>query len=680
MKTTPGGLMKRFMYLVSLAVCGVMMSSVMAAAATCFTCHAPVGSTTDLRPVDGAYRNISTGAFKGSHAKHMPTATTLVSDCAACHTRAASYTTKHLDGFIQVSSVRYSKGKSFVQSGSPSLTLGTCAAASCHDDGKGNLVTTPPWGTSSAACSVCHAVVPATGNHTMHLTGTNYKKAVCADCHNGTVQGVSANATDHRDGNIDVYKTTAGDLGYLANKTKNTAGGTCATTYCHSSGQSANGLSAVPVYAATAPTWGSTVACGSCHATTGMSTGSHAQHIGGSNLIDCGSCHTGATASAYNATTHVDGSINVASGFTYANQGTPGNGYSSCSATVCHGTGATPVWGAVVMAGGVAADTCTKCHGTPTATGTINTANRYLVAPGDALGNGTGKVSATAKTGAHETHLRYLNGLSQQGTVDDRCTACHGALPTSGNHASGSAVPAFQGLATKGGAFTASYTPATTTCAVYCHNPAGTGGTLSAAAAGNSTAPVWTDSTYISDTLALKSATNCDRCHLSPNNSRALTAAYSHATIQLADDCTGCHGHNGGTGGAAGQQHMDGVKYGTAACDACHGYPPVRNITGLGVAGNFANAKLQDYSGGGGHHTSHLLATVTSVEGFTPCLPCHPNATHNTGGGIVARANVNVFDAYSAYRFDDRRSKRYNRTAQTCSNASCHFQPTPGWY
>ena len=213
----------------------------------------------------------------------------------------------------------------------------------------------------------------------------------------------------------------------------------------------------------------------------------------------------------------------------------------------------------------------------------------------------------------------------------------------------------------------------------YCHNPAGTGGTLDPANAGTGTSPSWTNSGYISN-APLKTQANCGVCHKSPGDP-GFTSNTTH-TASITQDCSGCHGHNGGTGGAAGQQHMDGIKHGIGSCNNCHGYPPMPQAEfSARSKGEFVDAKVENYAGGGGHHTSHLLATVSITEGFTPCLPCHPSGTHNQGGGTVVRANVdvNVDPADTTYRFDASRSKRYTAASMSCSNISCHFKPTSSW-
>ena len=465
-----------------------------AEAATCLTCHAAVGSTTDIRPVESTYRNITSGSIRGSHAKHIPTPTLDANTCTPCHgTAVASYQANHRDGFINVTSaagIGYSKKTTFPQSGSKDLVLGTCSAASCHDNGKGMLVTTPTWGASVPACTACHALVPEDGSHTKHVTGTLYKKALCADCHTGYVQGATA-AASHLNGTIDV---NAG--GYPSPKAKGSAPASCSTSYCHSSGQSADGLSATPVYSTV--TWGSTVTCGSCHATSGLATGTHAKHIAAAP--QCNYCHATSSDNSYNSTLHVNGQIDVTDQG-YSAGGTPGNGYGTCSTAACHGSIAPPVWGVNTNN-----TTCTKCHGTGTVD-PITSDNRHVVAPADPAATDKGQVSATAKTGAHQTHIRYLNGLSGQGNEDDRCSTCHGALPTSGLHVTQFGPPSnptstFSGLAktSTGGTMTPVYSAGS--CSnTYCHNPAGTNGTLDPLNAGTGTSPSWTNAGYLGDTL-----------------------------------------------------------------------------------------------------------------------------------------------------------------------------------
>lgn len=159
----------------------------------------------------------------------------------------------------------------------------------------------------------------------------------------------------------------------------------------------------------------------------------------------------------------------------------------------------------------------------------------------------------------------------------------------------------------------------------------------------------------------------CQGCHAVPAPGGIYPSDHDSTDPKV---CNGCHGHNNSTSSfsAAG------------GCANCHGYPPVASMAGYGVVGNFENAKAEDYAGGGGHHDTHLLSSITAGSGFTPCLPCHPASSHNQGKGAVSRSNVNVnLPEDVTYRFDENRSKRYEKLSMSCSNISCHFKPSPGW-
>jgi predicted CxxxxCH...CXXCH cytochrome family protein len=310
--------------------------------------------------VCGTCHKVSEGAglSSGSHEAHL--GTTGVAGCAECHTGAendasAYNSSNHVNNSIDVAN-------SYAAGGSPGNGYGKCSTGRCHDDGLGNSKNTPDWGTPGGGCSECHVDVPATGSHVKHVTTSNYNTADCGDCHNGAVRNTTAPA-QHIDGDIDVYDSSAGDLGYPQDVVKGGAPyNSCSTAYCHSSGQSTtDGSSSAPTYATV--TWGDAAACGTCHKVSegaGLTSGSHGEHLGTTGVNGCADCHTDAAddASAYNSSSHVDGSIDVAN--TYSLDGTPGNGYGTCSAASCHddGTGTpvvTPTWGS-------AATACTACH------------------------------------------------------------------------------------------------------------------------------------------------------------------------------------------------------------------------------------------------------------------------------------------------------------------------------
>jgi hypothetical protein len=279
------------------------------------------------------------------------------------------------------------------------------------------------------------------------------------------------------------------------------------------------------------------------------------------------------------------------------------------------------------------ASSCGNCHGNPPATAShSNIASYTSSAPSCA--------SCHVWTGpGGPTH--------NNGTVDlksgaSACTGCHGYPP-------GTAVL---------GAST--YTHTSSTC-TDCHDtPA---------------SPAQTATHRDGVVEVLTNATACSSCHSYPPASHATYNVVAGTT----PNCAACHTYTGFNG----PTHNNGAVdlNGDLACDTCHGYPPLpANILASRANGEFVNARVENYAGGGGFHASHLLPTLTADQGFTPCLPCHPSgATHNQGHGTVAQANVNVFDpADTSFRLNAGLPKVYNADT-TCSNVSCHFQPSPAW-
>jgi predicted CxxxxCH...CXXCH cytochrome family protein len=245
---------------------GTVPASFNAAAHTCsnVSCHADAYSTGSVTtPPWGTasacgtcHGSLASGApATGSHSSHMAASAT----CGSCHAGAVSGVsggTSHLDGNIDVTD-GYPVNVTKHPAGSG---YSTCTSASCHASAYGaGVATTPTWGTL-ADCGSCHPVAangaPATGSHAAHMTAG----AVCADCHSGAVQDTNG-GVQHTDGNIDVYKTTPGDLGYPQNVAKHAAGSgysSCSTASCHGTA-----------------TWGvvGAITCVTCHAA--LQTGTH---------------------------------------------------------------------------------------------------------------------------------------------------------------------------------------------------------------------------------------------------------------------------------------------------------------------------------------------------------------------------------------------------------------------
>lgn len=364
---------------------------------------------------------------------------------------------------------------------------------------------------------------------------------------------------------------------------------------------------------------------------------------------------------------------------------------------------------------------CNSCHGASSYAGTIDASNRYLAAPPETAYTaltggitGVGQVSNNPKVGAHQTHLRLFNGFTNYSTIDYRCGNCHsGSVPSDFVHADGTSSPVFANLAIRNGA-SPTFNSGNLTCSnTYCHNPAGAG-ILASANKGNAIQPSWTSATLLAP-ASTKSVANCSKCHLVPDGSGAngFTFQGSHGTIttdtQPANDCSGCHGHNGDATGAVGQRHMDGIRYAAGYCNSCHSYDTKSGVWGTD--------KPTDYGGFGkaiGAHAKHIDYLKTrytpnitldpvadSTAGFGAgqaakiCGVCHTNdkAKHMVGdrvidfGGNSSGGNTDstVFGTVNQkIRLVSGTAALYNgssttSTGKTCSNLSCHYFTTPDW-
>ena len=637
--------------------------------------------------------HLSTTLASGSHTKHLASDT----NCGSCHTGATATTyasTSHVDTLIDVTAAL-----SYTNQGAAGNGYSTCATNSCHNNGTtGAQVPTAAWGATVAACTACHALVPATGAHAKHVTTTAFKKTLCIDCHAGAVSGSNAGA-NHLNNNVDV---AAG--GYPASTAKHAAGtyaGNCSTVYCHSSGQgTANGVTVLPTYAPIA--WGTAgpLACNVCHLSTTLASGSHAPHLASST--NCGNCHTGATATTYASTAHVDTLIDVAAGFGYTNQGAAGNGYSSCSGTAngCHGSVTTLPWGVSTSSA-----SCTKCHGKATPLANYS-ASAQQAAPGYAQSAGgpyTNGVSATAAYGAHDAHVRAVN---QYTTREVLCTDCHGALPPSGSHASGATNFAWSNMAKNVGTTfeprTAPLSPsysAGSCSAVYCH---GDGGVF-LGTQGTDPTPQWTNQTYL--TPYAKNATNCGKCHAA----LPVVPKKDHSAIDInnATSCNTCHAHDG-----KGATHIDGLLQANGDCNGCHDYDSVGSVwtgattnryTTTGTWGKNAIAAGNTGFGAHAQHINYIKSRLSISTQLDPanqtygvgdnkyiCGTCHttaetkhnsaldPNRSINFGEGAFMMAPSHA-TLSKTLLFVSGTNPAYSTVARTCSNLSCHYFTSPAW-
>jgi predicted CxxxxCH...CXXCH cytochrome family protein len=292
----------------------------------------------------------------GSHTVHIADA----ADCSTCHISALQDTsynsTNHFDGDIDVAAGGYPNNKTV------NTAFTTCGTASCHDDGRSPNVTAT-WGTTVNNCAECHATQPATGSHAAHLAVSG---VTCGDCHTGAVEGTTAPTTGHRDDNIDVNNGS-----YPTNRAYTSAFTNCTTASCHNDGQgTADGTTGSSLV--TTPNWGTSQACGECHAASPTSA-KHDEHLGIYGA-QCSDCHAGAgDGSSMPTVNHINGTIDVITdmggntGFDYSLGSVgmaPGDGWGTCADPTngCHGTPEARPWDN-------SASSCNSCHGASGPTG-----------------------------------------------------------------------------------------------------------------------------------------------------------------------------------------------------------------------------------------------------------------------------------------------------------------------
>jgi predicted CxxxxCH...CXXCH cytochrome family protein len=278
---------------------------------------------------DGTNRNVPSGQFTGSHAKHSGAAANQYAyACTHCHP-SGSYTNSHQTGYKNItgsslSGTSYNQGKKIELSFQNNPTMGTCSASYCH-----GTAASDAWGTPGPlACNKCHAANNSLpGAHGIHYASTSLPKSFstysgnvstastykfgCGSCHSAAKGAQHANGTANANGAAQVfygftsatmkggtyaYGTLQGnDNGFKwSNGSAN-----CNTTYCHSNGQNANGL-AIVAWSTTAST-GTCVQCHDTKKSSGASglTALHDKHmnpsqntvLGTGNGFNCADCH-----------------------------------------------------------------------------------------------------------------------------------------------------------------------------------------------------------------------------------------------------------------------------------------------------------------------------------------------------------------------------------------------------
>lgn len=561
------------------------------------------------------------------------------------------------------------------------------ACGKCH----GNPPTTAGiGGPTGMATPSTNALAGALGAHGAH----NSRKMDCNACHNRYGNKLMPSTSIDLEFNINPatfpgfkgnevngsYNTPAPDAGYSFTGPVNINAGanrTCSNVYCHG-GTLPAGTNSQPSWVVSTP--GSAVACGTCHSTTGNALlSSHPAHAGGSMNMACEACHPALPA---NDTSHMQGSVQwnlngynasaqyKPAGGTYATAGetgrlAPSTAYGTCNTIYCHGQATNLPWGGKLWS---TTETCAKCHSSQTSftsTGTFYSTG-YPV-----------KVTSktNSKVGAHVSHLGSTYSLS--GILN--CTDCHGAVALKdANHMNGSTNFAWSALATKNGTVSPTYIGGV--CSnTYCHGTTMAGG-------GTNKTPTWN----VPFLPAAITPAACGTCHGFP----PATTVHNGIATPTGFPTTGCSCHpNVNPAGNSyasifinKAEHVNGSVEG-GGCNACHGYPPA-NKRFTGSTNNWANARMENYTGGGGAHTvaGHVDPKAVFTDGWAKCTPCHSEADHKTGVDVTVPSNIKV-SIQSSIRFSDGRVPKYTSNnvdgplheTGNCSNVACHFQKTPKW-
>ena len=400
--------------------------------------------------------------------------------------------------------------------------------------------------------------------------------------------------------------------------------------------------------------------CTSCHggtssSTSPMASAAHPAHLSlaygpgsylGSDLSSCETCHL------YSANTHANGTVDLISGTGSACQG-------------CH-AGAAPTWSAGVRLG------CTSCHAATPAVLPNGVAAPYK---GSFASAGHGQYPASNQcTSCHDAGSSHISGTLGsynrllQPSINGQCASCHNTTMVSA---------AFRNMSThvdlNGNSLNCS----------DCHDPHGTGNLyMIRSNIKGSTISFTDDQVGLVDPNSNRGL--CQVCHTLTNHYRAGVPETSHFT----SGCLGCHSHNS-AGGAF--RPMGG-------CDACHGYPPAPKNTGasFGSAGNWANARFEDYSGGGGAHLvkAHVAPGALPADGWANCAVCHnagqlnstpyhkmltPVSNHIDNVTVLVDPKLRFNRTFTVYTSSLRVNPPAANATGNCFNISCHMSPSARW-
>ncbi len=647
----------------------------------CGDCHNADGSGT------GTYMT------SGSHNIHVVTQQFV---CNKCHDGFGSGQAKHADNAIDISFDTDNPSGAYSQANGniPGNGYGVCSSLYCHGDGQ------PQWGGSNPVvdCTWCHGHDDASAspmeliNHPDHVNnasviGDNFK---CGACHNLTVDFNNnlniTGPTNHANGTPTVDFNTQYDPGAVASY----SAPTCSSVYCHSTGKDGDfaGTSLPGAYSNnhfTDMTWGdgANLRCNGCHGKTTTATGhpdytnggagtgnanSHDAHVVGKGY-NCSICHNDTTddgETIKSGSLHLDGNKDIAIAAAFDTNGGAVN-YSgqTCSATLCHGTGASPQWGGSVGGG------CSACHSFPPATGAHAThiqdsapltqayGNTEVVSTGSSYSFGCGNCHPKASDEA---------ALHQNGTVELSLDPADGGTLKSKHD------PVENYSQTTGVSVTCS--------SVYCHS----NGYDSGSGYAYQTSPDWFGGSI---------SGICTDCHgNSPNSGTAGSPSHTKHVVGIHYNTiyTGSTGlATEGTGNT--NSHGNSTYSTTINCDMCHNNTLQVGLRGYTASRNDSNTTVCNgcHNGEGNQITSGHLDKSNHVSGTVDV------ALYSTN--IKSKAQIRVIDATApeldnnwnrsvgykvAGGFDQSVSalntgSMYDAPNNTCSSIPCHNGNTATW-
>ena len=593
----------------------------------CSDCHG-------MPPVDAAYRNISTGGFRGNHETHAGDSP---GTCVRCHDGSASFSSSHMDAVVTLSANLNSSSLAatyrvddqpipFVNRTS-GWRPGTCSSVNCHFES-----VTPLWGgarfSSANDCAACHAVPGPSSSHTRHDLYYSWADNGCSSCHPDYKTGLQfSHATSAGNRGIRVALPEgeySGDgAAWLPSQHEARTFGSCTNLYCHSNGEPFDTAASFK-----SVTWGSSLTCTACHDGGGDATalsGRHGKHTGGIYEYACERCHR---TTVTDSDTISDRSLHVnrEKDISFTEGGSYNDETRACSSNYCHSDGRggapyrIPNWSDTAPMG------CYSCHGGRAVDNTI--AN--CTAKGGTWDAGRGLCTPFINITTNG-HNRLVN---PQWIRKYPCHFCHdGTVDSSGSvknpaiHVNGTKDVAMAGQWAIVGRPAPSYVIATKTCDnVYCHS----------------------------------------------DGTSEPEAVRPFAWTDRKAECNACHGHPTGSCNSAGchDGRIDGlgkvwtVKTGWPAGREWLGSTPMYPNQGAGTAR--ANSHARHTQTNFSCDQCHA-ATITNGD----CMVCHADGIPAGSMSEVAHSN----GTYHVNKVKDvvfKSGGSYNSLTKTCTNTACH--------